>query len=142
MLRRLLKSGRDKDGVSLLERELRLTSKLSLTNVHLFNSQRVIQKYDTVKDIVDEFYTTRLEIYQKRKDYQLQRLQYELDLLAEKIRFINGVADETIQIYRKSRKEIDNQLDDLKFRKFPSGRFDLDRFLEQENIKKNFQINH
>ena len=54
VLRKLLKSGRDKEGVSLLERELHLTSKLSLTNIHLFNSERVIKKYNTISEIVDE----------------------------------------------------------------------------------------
>ena len=88
----------------------------------------------SVQEIVDEFYTTRRDIYQTRKDYQLRRLQYELDLLAEKIRFINGVVDETIQIHRKSRKEIDAQLEEQKFRKFPSGRFDLDTWFTQQSL--------
>ena len=48
------------------------------------------------------------------------------------------MVDETILIYRKSRKEIDSQLETLKFRKFPSGRVDLDRFLEQEKYQKEF----
>ena len=132
VLRRLLKSGRDKEGVSLLERELRLTSKISLTNIHLFNSSRIIQKYDTVKDIVDEFYTTRLDLYRQRKEYQLRRLQYDLDLLSEKIRFINGVVDETIVIHRQSRAQIDATLESQKFRKFPSGRFNLEQWFKQQ----------
>lgn len=51
-----------------LEKKFKLESSVSLTNMILFDSAGRIKKYDTVHEIVKEFYDLRLEYYQKRKD--------------------------------------------------------------------------
>ncbi len=71
--------------------KFKLSSKLSCTNMHLFNHQGVITKYANVYEILKEFYTIRLQFYVKRREAIIAVLQYELMILANKVRFINHV---------------------------------------------------
>ena len=55
-------------------------------------------------------------MYQKRKDYQLEDLTKGIQLLESKMRFIENVIDEKIQVYKKSKQSI---IDVLKSFEFP-----------------------
>jgi DNA topoisomerase-2 len=51
-----------------LEKKLKLrSSKFSTSNMHAFNAQGVIKKYNSAAEILQEFYELRLEYYAKRK---------------------------------------------------------------------------
>ena len=39
-----------------------------MTNINAYNSKHIIQTYDNVKEIMDEFFEYRLNIYQKEKN--------------------------------------------------------------------------
>ena len=83
----------EQNGFTKLENELKLVSSkpLSTTNMYAFNANGIITKYNSAMDIIMEFFGVRLEFYQKRKDYLLEKLVYDLDLLVNKIRFIKAV---------------------------------------------------
>ena len=49
------------------EKTFKLFTYLSLNNMHLFASNGTIYRYDSVSDILKEFYNLRLEYYDKRK---------------------------------------------------------------------------
>jgi DNA topoisomerase II len=44
-----------------------VNTKFSLNNMHLFDSERKIKKYEAVEQILEEFFHLRLGLYQKRK---------------------------------------------------------------------------
>jgi DNA topoisomerase-2 len=44
-----------------------LSSKLSTTNMMLFDFEGKIKKYDSPEEVIEEFYPMRLAYYQKRK---------------------------------------------------------------------------
>ncbi|KAJ9560044.1 hypothetical protein OSB04_005204 [Centaurea solstitialis] len=50
--------------------KLKLTSKIGLSNMYLFNSEGVLKKYDDAEEILKVFVAVRLEYYKKRKDYR------------------------------------------------------------------------
>ena len=100
----------DSDGITFIEKHLKLTSNKSLTNIHLYNSNNQIKKYNNALEIIDEFFTTRYDLYVKRKDYLLNILDSKISILKSKIRFINDIIDENIVIYKKSKKDIISQL--------------------------------
>ena len=52
-----------------IQKLLKLNKTVKMTNMHLYNSQGKIKKYNSVKEILEEYYIVRLEYYQKRKDY-------------------------------------------------------------------------
>ena len=65
----------------VIEEKFKLTSKISLTNLHLYTSECAIRKYSTIYQIMDEYYKVRYDMYQKRKDYQMNELSKEIQLL-------------------------------------------------------------
>ena len=99
----------DSDGISFIEKHLKLTTNKSLNNIHLYNSSNQIQKY-TISDIINEHFDVRYNLYVKRKDYLLNILKNKITILESKIRFINDIIDENITIYKKSKKDIIQQL--------------------------------
>merc|ERR1711904_291090 len=84
--------------------------------MHLYTKDGAIKKYDDIYKIIDEHYYIRLSMYQKRKDYQLDNLTKGIKLLESKMRFIESVIDEKIQVYKKSKQSI---IDALKSFEFP-----------------------
>jgi len=100
----------DSDGITYVEKMLKLTTNKTLTNIHLYNSNNQIQKYDSVYKILDEHYSKRYYLYNTRKEYMLNILKNKIIILESKIRFIHEIIDESIKIYKKTRKEIIGQL--------------------------------
>ena len=94
---------------------LKLTSNKSVSNLHLYNKDGVIRKYDNIYQIIDDHYYTRLAMYGKRKEYQLSILSEDIKLLESKMRFIENVIDEKIVIYKQSKDVIINRLRELEF---------------------------
>lgn len=47
---------------------------------------------------MEEFYQLRVDLYQKRKEYILSKLESELETLKNKARFISGVVKGDIKI--------------------------------------------
>tara|TARA_B100000579_G_scaffold232831_1_gene190863 strand:- start:3453 stop:6800 length:3348 start_codon:yes stop_codon:yes gene_type:complete len=100
----------------VIEEKFKLTTPKSTTNIHLYTKDGAIKKYDTIYQVIDEHYYVRLNMYQKRKDYQLETLTKGIQLLESKMRFIESVIDEKIQVYKKSKQSI---IDALKSFEFP-----------------------
>ena len=93
----------------------KLSSNKSVSNLHLYNKDGVIRKYDTIYQIIDDHYYTRLSMYIKRRDYQLNILERDIKLLEAKMRFIENVVDEKIAVYKQSKQNIIDKLRELEF---------------------------
>jgi len=81
-----------------IEKKFKLNSKFSTTNMVLFDSQGKPKKFDSVEEIMEEFYNLRMVYYDKRKDYLLSKLQRDLEILENKKRFILAVIAEDIKV--------------------------------------------
>lgn len=92
----------DKD---LFEKDFRLTTDLDMTNIHLLDIDGKIKKYTTVEEIMLDFIKFRYAIYEKRKAWQLQSMQTQIEEASHKVVFILGVVDETIPL-RKVDKQV------------------------------------
>jgi len=106
---------------SQLLSKLKLCKPLTLNNQHLYNTVGQITKYNSTTEILMEFYETRLMMYTKRKDFLIQKLQKELDILKYKKLFIEMVLDEQIIIYRQKKDIIIERLIELKFPKLTTN---------------------
>jgi len=95
--------------------KLKLCKPLKMSNMHLYNANGKIKKYDNAIDILTEFYAIRLEMYTKRKSYLIGKLQKELDILKWKKQFIEYVLDGRIIIYRQKKTAIIDKLIELEF---------------------------
>jgi DNA topoisomerase-2 len=89
-------------GLCKLEAELKLASPkgLSTTNMHLFNAQGQIKRYETVWDILSEFYCVRLAGYESRRLHLIARLRREVDVL-----FVESVVDGRLKLDGRAKKE-------------------------------------
>jgi DNA topoisomerase-2 len=102
----------DKDGVNGVEKVLKLTTtkNTNLNNIHLYNHKGVITLYKKVEEIIDEFYTVRIEIYHKRKTHIINELSRELKKINAKVAFIHGIITDDIIVNKQNKKSIYIQL--------------------------------
>lgn len=115
-----------------LEKNLKLTSSISLTNMYLHNHKGAITKYEYIEDIFHEFYNWRLNIYQIRKDHRMKYLENQMNLLKYKVKFIEQKLSGEIVIEKRKEQDI---LDEL----FKKGYPKLCNDCDAEEEKKSFR---
>ena len=94
------------NGCNGLEKLLKLYSTSSTTNMNLFNSEDKLRKYDTVEEIIDDYYDIRLEYYEDRKDNLIDILEKQLLILSNKAKYIQELLIGTIDLRKKKKQEI------------------------------------
>ena len=102
-------------GCNCLHKMLKLYSTNSTTNMHLFNAEDKLKKYENVTEIIDDYYKTRYEMYQTRKDYMIVALEKELILLSNKAKYIMENLEGTIDLRKKKREEVIKMLKDKEY---------------------------
>ena len=102
-------------GVEGIEKYLKLYTSQSTTNMHLFNAKEQLKKYETIYEIIDEYYEVRYEFYKKRKDYLISKLGNELKFLSAKAQFIQYNLDDKIDLRKKSKTQINEIMESFKF---------------------------
>jgi DNA topoisomerase-2 len=105
-----LESAKGDYGCNGLEKTLKLYTTNTTTNMHLFDADDILQKYDKVTDIIDAYYETRLKLYQVRKEYMITSLEKELVLLSNKAKYIQENLDGTIDLRKKKKDEVVSML--------------------------------
>ena len=94
-----------------VEKLLKLYTTNTTTNMHLFDAQDTLHKYEKVSEIIDAYYTTRLKMYNSRKEYMIDALEKELVMLSNKARYIKENLDGTIDLRKKKREEVTAMLE-------------------------------
>jgi len=110
-----------------IDKQYHLCKKYSTTNMHLFDASGKIKKYNNILEIIDEYYIVRLELYQKRKDYQLEILDHQLKLISYKVKFILLIVDKKLDINNKKKSEIEEKLEALEFPRLGKTKNDTDK---------------
>ncbi len=113
----LLAGSPDKEGINLFEKTFKLASKLSETNMWLYDEEYKLKHYETTKDIIIDFYNIRLKTYAQRRDYLLDKYKYEMEFITWKAMFIQFVIEKKIIVNNKPKSEIYIALENLKFPK-------------------------
>jgi DNA topoisomerase-2 len=78
--------------------------------MRLFDAKDKLKKYETVEAIIDDYFTTRYEMYQIRKDYMINALTKELLLLSNKARYIKETLDGTVDLRKKNKALVSEML--------------------------------
>lgn len=91
-------------------KNLKLFKKFSTSNMYLFTPGLKLKKYDTPEEILKDFYTKRLEVYNERKLYMISKLKLELTILENKMRFIKEYITGKLQINNKKTEQINEIL--------------------------------
>jgi DNA topoisomerase-2 len=81
--------------------------------MHLYSAEGHIKHYSSVNDIIQDYYNVRLELYQKRKEYQLALLEFQVKLISWKVKFILYIIENKLEINNKKRNDIEMRLIEL-----------------------------
>lgn len=103
---------------STFETKMKLVSKISVSNMTLFDAEGRIKKYANPEEILREFYALRLKYYEKRKDFLVNELNEQWSMLDNKVRFILAVIAEEIVIRNRKRADLLKELANKKFAPF------------------------
>ena len=112
-------SGNCTEKVTELEKLLKLYTTHSTNNMHLFDHNEHLQKYESASEIVEAYYPIRYEYYVSRKENQLDILKRELVILSNRARFILETLDDKIDLRKKRDDVIVQLLTDMNFDKNP-----------------------
>ena len=102
-----------------IEKKFKLISKVSTSNMHCFNAQGVIQKYQSPEAMMEAFVPLRLAAYERRRQMLLRQAESELKRMRNKTRFILAVVDGELSIGRKKKSVLVEELETLGFDKMP-----------------------
>jgi len=101
-----LETNNNNDGINGVVKLLKLSTTVSTTNMHMFNSECKLHKYGNVEEIIDDFYGVRLEAYKKRKAYLVLDLENKLVKLSNKAKYIQLTLDGKIDMRKKSTAQV------------------------------------
>lgn len=114
-LEELENSRDDVTGINGVEKLLKLTTSISSTNMHMFDADRKLHKYNTIEEIIGDFYDVRLSMYRTRKDYLINLLENKLVKLSNKARYIQETLDRIVDLRNKKANVVTELLTERKF---------------------------
>ena len=98
---------KEKDG---LYGKFKLRTKLSTSNMNMFDKHGRIVKYKSPEALLDSFYRERLRYYDLRKDHLLKELRRDQRMLSNKARFVEEVCSGDLVISNRKRADILSEL--------------------------------
>jgi len=107
-----LESIQHDNGCNGVDKLLKLFKTNTTTNMHLFNADDKLKKYEKVEEIIDDYYITRFKLYEERKKYLIKFLEREIVLLSNKAKYINEILEGTIDLRKKKKEDIIKILQD------------------------------
>jgi len=103
------------------EKRFKLTTTFKTSNLVAFHVDGKIKKYTTVQDIVDTFYTARLDGYVRRKAHQLEEMVKQLIELNAKYVFVLAIVEKRLIVTNVSDEELLAGLKGLKLPPLSEG---------------------
>ncbi|KAI9804695.1 MAG: DNA topoisomerase 2 [Piccolia ochrophora] len=119
-----------------LEEKFKLSKTLATSNLVAFDRQGRLHKYNAVEEIMEEFYKHRLNLYEKRKAYQISELQKELEKMSNQARFIQMIIDGKLVVAKKRKGDLVRELQQKDFKPFPKVK-DASKAGETEPVVEN-----
>ena len=101
----------------MLIKDFKLKSTIDTGNMHAFNTNGIMKKFNSVNDIMAEFFLARLHLYKKRKEYQMKVLNKKLEKEQHKIRFITMIVNHELIFRNKTKGALLAELEQLQFPK-------------------------
>ena len=93
---------RASQGYAGLLRRFRLESSMSCGNMHMFDAQGRIRKYEHPLAVYDDFMPVRLQLYERRRERELQQLQLRWQAAENRARFIDLVCRREVELVGRS----------------------------------------
>jgi DNA topoisomerase II len=113
-----LEASRDENGITGIHKLLKLSTTISVTNMHLFNSERRLNKYAEIEDIISAFYDVRIGLYEKRKAFLEKELRNRLLKLTNKARYIQETLSGVVDLRKKNATQVTELMTSRKYDTF------------------------
>ena len=113
-----LEASRDENGITGVHKLLKLSTTISVTNMHLFNSDRRLNKYAEIEDIISAFYDVRIGLYAKRKAFLEKELRSRLLKLTNKARYIQETLTGVVDLRKKTSVQVAELMTSRKYDTF------------------------
>ena len=91
---------------------LKLVKKVT-ENLTCLNANNQIQEFQSAEEILDYYFKVKMEYLGKRKDYLVQELKTDLDILNAKITFIKAILDKSLVIEKQPKDKIVKNLEKI-----------------------------
>jgi DNA topoisomerase-2 len=93
-----------------VEKVMKLTTTIKTSNIHMFNGDRKLKKYDNVDQLIDDYFHVRYSAYGKRKDYLIAALSNKAMVLTNKAKYIEYVLMDRVDLRRKTSEMVNAML--------------------------------
>jgi len=101
-----LEAAKGDHGCNGLEKMFGLYTTASTSNMHLFDETEKLKKYDTVQEIIDDYYDVRLDMYDTRKHHMIDSLEEALVLLSNKAKYIQETISGVVDLRKKKKEQV------------------------------------
>lgn len=91
---------------SEIEKLLKLRSTLTTSNMNLILCDSNIMRFQNVSDIMEYFWKLRFQMYEKRKLYILDRYRWQLEIIMNKVRFVEEIINGEIDIKGQTKESL------------------------------------
>jgi len=100
-----------------LESALKLKHNVLTSNMHAFDADCVMTKFETPEDIVEAYFPVRMALYEDRKTVLESEMSYNAALCRNRARFVELVIAGEIDLLsgKKSKRETATRLEELNF---------------------------
>jgi len=102
--------------------QLRFTTNINTTNIHMLGADGAIKRYDSPLQVIEDFYPVRLEAYQKRRELLLEDMSRKCLKLENELRFTKDVTEKTVVLAGRAKADVVKEL--LTFGYAPRNSFD------------------
>ncbi len=102
-----------------LEETFKLQKQIATSNLVCFDRDGRIRKYNKVEEILEEFYTYRLEMYTKRREHWLKVIDTGYRKLSNQARFVGEIIDNKLTVSKKKKPVLVAELRQRKYEPFP-----------------------
>ena len=104
------------------EGELKLLWRLKLTqseteNITVLDEHGKLKIFNKAEEIIEYFVNFRLEYYEKRKQYLIDKYEDRLNYLSNRAKFIKSIIDQVLIVNNTPKKQVEDQLSKNEFDK-------------------------
>lgn len=101
-----------------LIKKFKLETSVATSNMHLFDQNTMIKRFEHTSHILKAFYYVRIDFYQKRKLHLISKLTEEFEKLDNKARFIKSVINGSLVVANRKKSDLLNELKSAGYKSF------------------------
>jgi DNA topoisomerase-2 len=106
---------KDANGIDGIEKLLKLTTTVKTSNIHMFNGNAKLTKYENTDDLIRDYYGVRLNAYRVRKAHLMADMTKKTELLTSRAKYIEYTLIDKIDLRRKSAEAVTKTLAEAGF---------------------------